>query len=289
MMDDKKLIPEYKKLQDEAAPDLWDRIEAELQPVSRQNTSGENQIDEIKRKRFRPQYGAAAAAVLACLVVASQLLGLPQTRSGSSGSAPTEGAASEAQTRYPEESGGVISLATGALAVPENAVTVSADAQYFSEGILSESNLLCGAEVTGVSFAYDDSGNASKVIYDITVDSVYYAEDYLAETETMQVLSPIIESEGDEAYVLYQMRVGETYLLPLKAADGSFELLYPFAPQIQQVDEQQFLFHSGYSSLINDRTMVVEGHREGSNDFYYDRMLMRSDEAFLADLISIFK
>lgn len=196
---------------------------------------------------------------------------------------------SETQTRHPEESRGVIVLAAGALAVPENAVTVPADAQYFSEDILRESNLLCGAEVTGVSFAYDDSGKASKVIYDITVDSVYYAEDYLAQAETMQVSSPIIESEEDAAYVLYQMRVGGTYLVPLKAADGGFELLYPFAPQIQQVEERQFLFHTGYSSLINDRTMVVEGHQEGSNDFYYDRMLMRSDEAFLSDLISIFK
>ena len=85
------------------------------------------------------------------------------------------------------------------------------------------------------------------------------------------------------------MAVVETYLLPLAEteAEGHYELLYPFAPQIQMVQGQGYLFHSGYASLVNEDTFVAEKPQEGSGDFYYDRMLMREDDNFLSDLIAL--
>ena len=48
-----------------------------------------------------------------------------------------------------------------------------------------------------------------------------------------------------------------------------------------------YLFHSGYVSLVNDTTDVVIGSQEGENDYYYDRMVLRNDEDFLSQLVSL--
>lgn len=173
------------------------------------------------------------------------------------------------------------------MAVPENAVTVPEDTEYFSEAILGDTGLLCGGTVESVELEYNESGKAVKVVYEVTLDKVYYSEDYTAGMDTLTVKSPIVETEGDEAYVLYQLQEGGTYLLPLEKRDGVWELLYPFAPQIQVTGDGAYLFHSGYASLVSGDTSVVVGNQESANDYYYDRMLLRKDDNFLSDFISL--
>lgn len=173
------------------------------------------------------------------------------------------------------------------LQVPEQAVTVPEDSQYFSEGILGDTELLCGATVISAELETDHSGKAVKVVYELELDQVYYAEDYTAGMDRFTVKSPIIKTDGDEAYVLYQLLPEGTYLLPLKKQDGDWELLYPFAPQIQVTGEGAYLFHSGYVSLVTEDTSVVIGSQEGANDYYYDRMLLREDDNFLSDFVSL--
>lgn len=173
------------------------------------------------------------------------------------------------------------------VAVPENAVTVPEDTEYFSEAILGDTGLLCGGTVESVELEYNESGKAVKVVYEVTLDKVYYSEDYTAGMDTLTVKSPIVETEGDEAYVLYQLQEGGTYLLPLEKRDGVWELLYPFAPQIQVTGDGAYLFHSGYASLVSGDTSVVVGNQESANDYYYDRMLLRKDDNFLSDFISL--
>ncbi len=171
--------------------------------------------------------------------------------------------------------------------VPENALTVPEDYQYFSEAVLKDTELLCGGTVTKVSLEEDSSGRAIKVVYEMTLDQVYYAEDYITGIERITVKSPIVKTDGDQAYILYQLQPGGTYLLPLIKQDGEWELLYPFAPQIQVTGDGAYLFHSGYASLVNDTTDVVIGSQEGENDYYYDRMVLRNDEDFLSQLVSL--
>ena len=105
--------------------------------------------------------------------------------------------------------------------------------------------------------------------------------------ENLTVKSPIVKTQGDEAYILYQLQKGGTYLLPLENKDGVWELLYPFAPQIQVTGDGAYLFHSGYASLVSSEASVVIGSQEGESDYYYDRMLLRDDDNFLSDLISL--
>ncbi len=182
--------------------------------------------------------------------------------------------------------GGVIQTKTR-LTVPEDALTLSSDTAYFSQAILQDTELLCTGTVKDASFVYDDSGRAVGVSYQLSLSQIHYAQDYIAQTDQITVNSPIVRAEGDEAWLLYQMEPGKTYLLPLKKTEGNWELLYPFAPQIQLTGKQGYLFHSGYTSLINETTQVTAGVQEGENDYFYDRMLLREDEGFLSDFLEL--
>lgn len=173
------------------------------------------------------------------------------------------------------------------VALPQNAATAAADSMYFSEDILRDAQLLCSGTVRTVSLEQDESGKAVKVVYEMTLEQVYFAEDHTAKTETITVKSPIVRTEGDEVYILYQLQPGGTYLLPLCRQEQDWELLYPFAPQIQITGDGAYLFHTGYASLVNEDTFVVIGSPEGRNDYFYDRMVLRDDENFLSELLTL--
>ncbi len=358
MMDEKQLEQEYRSIKQQAAPDLWDRIERNLKEHPEREKAGTGQREMVRKKTvsgkgsFRPAYGmAAAAAAILVLVTAAPVMrqrlaeepeaagaGMAAGDSGDwPGAAPEETAAvtgnetagggdiaetgqengtavpqalAEAVPEHVRKEGagdkgpGPGSSRTGAgsrqgmllshgpLQVPADAVTVAEDSRYFSEGILADTSLLCGARVVSAELCQaegDGSGQVSRVVYQVAVDEIWYAEDYVSPMDRIIVESPIIRTQGDTAFVLYQMAVGETYLLPLAGTEkeGHYELLYPFAPQIQMVQEQGYLFHSGYGSLVNEDTSVAVKAQEGANDFYYDRMLMREDDDFLSDLIAL--
>lgn len=292
MIDEKRLEQEYRKLQEQAAPDLWDRIEGKLKEHPERNA-----IEEIKpaltgeagqkRKKgpvwHRSWYGlATAAAVIAVTFGVNLVRNSGQVTSGVT-AGPAMAALAPGVVTWRQLSVPVYA----ALSVPEQAKTLSEDAWYFSEDILADTELLCEAKVHGVSLEYDDSGNAAKVVYEMTIDEVYYAEDYVSSAELIQVKSPIICSDGDEAYLLYQLQVDGGYLLPLKKQEGSWELLFPFAPQVQILKQGGYLFHSGYASLVDNDTSVVVGQQEAANDYYYDRMLLRTDNRFLSDFLTL--
>ena len=174
-----------------------------------------------------------------------------------------------------------------ALSLPPHAVTVPEDTMYFSEDILADTELLCLGTVTSVSLETDSSQNAALLVYDITPDSICYSQDYTESLTSLTVRSPIVASEGGENQILYQLQVGSSYVLPLKQLGSDWQLLFPFAPQIQITENGAYLFHSGYASLTDDQTLVVVGEPEGANDFYYDRMLLRDDDGFLSDVLSL--
>lgn len=310
MIDEKRLEQEYRKLQKEAAPDLWDRIEGQLKEHPERESANRK-----TRSRYKGWYGLAAVAAVMAVTFGVNLV-------RNSGQMPMEHAAGAAETTAAAEAtmaaagtpaaeaaaetaggmtipvsqdgaAGVVTWqqlsipAYTALPVPEKAAAVPEDAWYFSEDILADTELLCGAKIKNISFEYDSSGNAGKVVYDMTIDAVYYAEDYASPKAQIRVTSPIIRTDGDEAYLLYQLQMDEKYLLPLKKHEGVWELLFPFAPQIQVLEQGGYLFHSGYASLMDGDTAVVVGRQEAANDYYYDRMLFREDDRFLSDFLAL--
>lgn len=352
MMDEKRLEQEYRRLKGQQAPDLWSRIEGNLQEhperEQRMGTNAKEVLQERHPEKIRLSrrriYGmaTAAAAMLALLVIAPGLMegklektseqvqmpavakatealpeeapetvAEPEAMAAAGNAEPRAdmaengaGAPGEnllhAAPRATSEKASSKALPDGVLmsdqlllasyqpiTVPENAVTVADDSQYFSEDILRDAGLLCSGTVTAVSLERDASGKAVKVVYEMTLEQVYFAEDYTTGMEVITVKSPIVKTDGDEVYILYQLQPGGTYLLPLHKPEQDWELLYPFAPQIQVTGDGAYLFHSGYASLIDEDTSVVIGRPEGDNDYFYDRMVLRRDEDFLSELLQL--
>lgn len=325
MIDEKRVEQEYRKLQKNAAPDLWDRIEGRLEAhpereggIRQEDSIGQEDMggraepgNMVRRKTFRHRYGYGLTAAAAVLVIT---VGLNTVRNRGEMAMETIASVTEAAAEAeppmimegkPEEQSGIMDgklsvQADGAmtleqlsvseytaLSVPERAVTVPEDTWYFSEDILADTELLCGAKVNGVSFEEDSSGNAVNVVYDMTIDEVYYAEDYASNAQQIQVRSPIVKADGDEAYLLYQLQADGIYLLPLKKQAGTWELIFPFAPQIRVLKDEGYLFHSGYTSLTDGGTSVVVGQQEAANDYYFDRMLYREGDSFLSDFLAL--
>ena len=289
-MDEKRFEQDYRDWKRQTAPELWDRIEGRLKDCPKR----EAQSPAVKLrsdKRWLYRWAAGTAAVLCIAALAS---GLYQKRgilngSGSGIQETTYAVMVEETTSSAEfqgEAEGVIQTSSR-LTLPQDALTVPADSAYFSQAILFDAELVCTATVGDVSLEYDAQSRANRVVYQLVLDQIHDAQDYITKGSQITVKSPIIRAEGDEAWVLYQMQAGKTYLLPLKKQEESWELLYPFAPQIQLTDTQGYLFHSGYTSLINETTQVVAREPEGKNDYFYDRMLVREDEYFLSDFLKL--
>lgn len=327
MKQQSSLEQKYKDLMHQAAPDLWSRIEGNLKEHPERVLCHDKEKEEPAiLKNSAPAYhtiykritfgtAAAAAAVFLLVMVSPRFPSVFPVRKHAeidmelSGNSEAEagmkaGMASETTAAFdgnalinPEIANGKeagilyysqLDLASyTSLSLPAGAVTLPEDTMYFSEDILGDTQLLCLGTVTCVSFETDQSGNPASLVYDIRLDSVCYSEDYTTDLESLTVKSPIVKADRGDNQILYQLQTGASYLIPLKKQSDCWELLFPFAPQVQVTGNGAYLFHSGYTSLTNANTFVVLGEQEGANDFYYDRMLLRDDEDFLSDFISL--
>ena len=176
------------------------------------------------------------------------------------------------------------------MTVPAQAKTMPYDAVHFSEDILKDTELLCQGTVTRARLETDQEGKAVMITYDIALDQVYYSQDYISGADSITVTAPIVPAladSGSESHVLYQLQPGASYLLPLKRQDQNWQLLCASAPQVQVTREGAYLFHSGYATLADDHARVVVKDSEGTNDYYYDRMLLREDDSFLGDFLAL--
>lgn len=300
-MDEKQFEQDYRNWKRQTTPDLWDRIDGKLRDYPERNSENISRADESssagnlpgKRRIYRIYRFAAGFAAVLCFAAAvpglyQKLLVQNENGAGFQEAAPAaipqETMAAEGEMVLGDNG---VTLTSDRLTVPEDALTVSSDSAYFSQAILRDTELLCTCTVENASLEYDSQGRAVRVAYQLSLNQIHFAQDYFDQSDQITVKSPIVKAEGDEAWLLYQMEPEKTYLLPLKKQEGNWELIYPFAPQIQLTADGGHLFHSGYSSLMNESTQVVAGEKEGENDYFYDRMLLREDDGFLSDFLKL--
>ncbi|MDF2675672.1 MAG: hypothetical protein K0R09_3944, partial [Clostridiales bacterium] len=136
------------------------------------------------------------------------------------------------------------------------------------------------------------------IVYVIKVDSILYSkyEENLSSTIKVESLC----SNGCYATdkPLYSLKVNRQYILPLyfygedifyyskdKYAggdikrDSNYDIIYPFAPQIEVTLDNKYIFHHKWNSLINSETIDVNDELA---DLY--KLKLRSDKAFIDDL-----
>ncbi|MCI9048530.1 MAG: hypothetical protein HFG71_14940 [Hungatella sp.] len=349
MNNKRTLEQDYKNLKRLETPDLWSRIEKDLneRPDRRQNASGQDLLSPNPPARRRHALSptsriprpaasriAAAAAAGVILITAAAPWKKPGPLSGHSASRENavitaettmasadrdaEGQAGQAQETMafqeedqaaafgpssqaetpPAGRPGVVSYSQlsltdhAPLTVPAQARTMPEDAQYFSQDMLKGTELLCQATVIEARLETDQDGVPWAVSYQILLDQIYYSQDYVDASSYLTVTAPIIEAQSDpgaQSHVLYQLQPGASYLLPLTRRDQNWHLLCAFAPQVRITADGEYLFHSGYTTLVNHQTAIVIGSQEGANDYYYDKMLLRDDDGFLGDFIALTK
>lgn len=174
---------------------------------------------------------------------------------------------------------------THSVTLPDSVSSQSAQEKYFTLDALKDTDFLISATVKDISFGHNDNGEAYEVLYSVSADTVYFQNDALPAAE-LTVTSPIVQTDNVWLYPLY---INRTYLLPLKYADGSLELIYPYAPQIEVTLDGYYIFHSGWQCLITDSTESITLPFIPSDDFYYDKMLIRGGCEFVNDLTDFIK
>lgn len=301
MSKNSELKKAYRDLQLQEAPDLWNRIESNLMPKAVVEEETPKIIHAEKRKKkknYRTEAGLAAAACCILLVFGGMMgrqkgadvTGAAETTAGSE--MMVKGTA-DAVSPQPVSGDMSVSISYDSLALrgtdapapPEHAVYVPADHYYFTEADLKDAGLLSQVTVESVSYENDPDGRADSVVYDVVVDNVLYLEDYVSEAQKLQVKSPLVGSREDG--MLYSLKEGGTYILPLKYENSAYWLVYPNAPQIEVTEDTKYLFHTGWQSLINDQTAIVLKNALSPEDYYYDRMVMRKDPVFLSNLTAL--
>lgn len=295
MNDRQNLKKEYIELKCHMTPDLWERIEAGLEEKP-------DSVVPMKEKKYRSSFrwmsGVAAAGVMIC-ISASFLFGrenskaFPREVVVAEGTMAAEtGTEAQSQPKYSNMNSPVIeyesiSLAAAApVAVPEQVKTVDNDL-YFSEAILGETELLIQAAVEQVGFEYDSRGVAVAVTYEVVLNKVLYAEEYATPGSRLTIKSIIDEDMVLDGTVLYALLEGRTYLLPLAKNEDVMWLIFPFAPQIEVTNNGEYLFHNGWKSLVTEESMEVLKKTGSPHDFFYDRMMLRTDFSVEDELVSL--
>ena len=171
-------------------------------------------------------------------------------------------------------------------APPENSSYVPEDHYYFTEADLRNTGLLCQVKVLEAGYEAEEDGTVHDVNYEVVIDKILYSEDYVKEQEHLLVKGTLV-GNGPEDAARYQMKEGGTYILPLAYEDGVYRLVYPNAPQIEVTQDTRYVFHTGWSSLVDQKTAVVLKTAYSPNDYFYDRMVIRSDEEFLTNLTTL--
>lgn len=122
---------------------------------------------------------------------------------------------------------------------------------FVEENVLIETDIIVNAYIDRVY----SNGNG-EICYEITADNVETGE-----TESICFTSRT-------PYVMLEDRC---YVLPLKADETGYSLVFENAPQIERTLDGGYIFHNGWESL-DENALDVIYPQGGVDDFFYDRM-----------------
>jgi len=147
---------------------------------------------------------------------------------------------------------------------------------------------------------------AKTVVYEVRIDELYFSDGDVKVGDVIKIEDqcfngcyftdePLLNLKVNRQYILPLYSAGETILYSLDdyaegdiTRDGQYGIAYQFAPQIEVTLDNQYLFHDGWQSLINDKTVdVVMDSETAEENFYNDKMKLRSDDKFIDDLKSL--
>lgn len=189
----------------------------------------------------------------------------------------------------------------------------------FSESFVDDSELVFKGTVTNAyykTYKYDTYSNkfeengrlhniAVTVVYEMKIEDILYSNENFKVGDTIKIENQYDSWSFPNEEEFCKLKVNHQYIIPVSEfgeniiysvdqsdyasgdikRDGKYAINYQYAPQIEVTLDNQYIFHTGWTSLINDnsREVIVDG-LEGP----LLKFKMRDDEAFIEDLKSVF-
>lgn len=145
------------------------------------------------------------------------------------------------------------------------------------------------------------------IVYEIKVDEIYLEDGKIKAGDTLKIEQQCFNGCYLTDSALFDLKINHQYILPLFYAgekilyegafdlenyadgditrDGQCSIVYQFAPQIEVTLDSEYIFHSEWKSLINDKTIdVIMPTENPEESFYADKMKLRRDADFITDL-----
>ena len=299
-MNSKQIKKLYTEHIERSTPDmdaLWEKIESGLEPKPENGVTSKPVRKKLSFGSSALKWAVCAAALLIIPIsvriinnsTASKNFGSQMALNGGSDNMDGGAYAPSADTAYDEEI-----IADDSYDV-DNGVSESMGANrkvVLYEELFSDSGETVPsprAETSGDDFFVEENVLIeTDVIVNAYVDRVYSKGD----TVCYEITAENAETFETESFVLesatpYVMKQDRNYLLPLKAEDGEYRLVFENAPQIEFAENGGIIFHNGWKTLdaLEEDPIEVIYPKNGIDDFFYDRMKFsyRSDISPLID------
>ena len=179
----------------------------------------------------------------------------------------------------------------------ENTRKNTIDIIPFSEDILGDADMVC--KVTVINSEKKSLCYCRKLqdVYQVRIDKIYYSEEEVNEGEIIEIQNMNFFNCGlpqSESEILKDHQ----YILPIRSSTAQevdseklggiipksqYGIVYPYAHPIEVTKDDEFIFHCGWKSLINENTFDVILNDEDSKYedlFYMDQIKLRRDEGF---------
>ncbi len=149
-----------------------------------------------------------------------------------------------------------------------NLNAVGTQGVYFSEAdVLAKTDCFVDAQVMAVTA----SAQSGELTYQIQIHEVH-GTDALQKTQMLTFSS-------ETAYLLQNEHL---YFLPLTCVEGTWQLAYECAPQIELTLDGTAVHHNGWHTLMDDASKPLVCKQFGADDYFYDRMYLSQGSALAA-------
>jgi hypothetical protein len=171
----------------------------------------------------------------------------------------------------------------------------------FSEDILGEADIVCKATVINTykeSLCYCENQTD---VYEVGIDKIYYSEEKVKEGEIIKIvnfdffnnhIAPLNSEILKDHQYIFPIRnsiVGRTDNGQLGGGipESEYGIVYPYVNQIEVTKNNEYVFHGGWKSLINENTVdvILDGEKDNTGEvFYMNQIKLRRYEGFEDDL-----
>ncbi len=137
------------------------------------------------------------------------------------------------------------------------------DEFFLEEEILKKTECF----VFAVAQSGEQDPDTGEIIYQLRVQSCFGIELQQDESLIIRTNSPYILQPGHE------------YILPLYKQQEEWKLAFECAPQLEMTLDGEVVFHNGWQSLKVLESERILYHKNGADDYFYDRMYITDDDA----------